>query len=46
MSKTKKRKKAENIIQRNKTDTHVMFNTHVAGQKIKQTAKEGGEIPN
>lgn len=23
-----------------------MFNTHVAGQKIKQTAKEGGEIPN
>lgn len=41
-----KTKKPENIIKRNKTDSHVVFNVHVAGQKIKQTAKGDGEILN
>lgn len=28
-------KKTENIIKRNKTGSHVVFNAHVAGYKIK-----------
>lgn len=40
-----KNPKPVHIIKRNKTDSHMVFNSHVTGWKIMQTARGDGEIP-